>query len=236
MVGRTWPSRPTSLSSPRTGRRPAGAVVHDRRAALLRLLGLPAAVLRRYLRPPAAPEVADEVAKIVAVPGGRYTVTRPAASTTARYVPPGRDVPRRRRARSPDVDADPPPAGVAGWARSSPRCATPARWSSAPGFTTHNLRRVQPGQARGRAPAGLVAGVRRLGRRRRCSTRTSTPCSTSSTRRRRPRVAHPRTEHFAPLFVSLGAAYGADGGGGFDSRSVIDGFWFGLSKRSWQLG
>ena len=50
------------------------------------------------------------------------------------------------------------------------------------------------------------------------------------------RVAHPRTEHFAPLFVSLGAAYGADGSGGFDSRSVIDGFWFGLSKRSWQLG
>ena len=49
------------------------------------------------------------------------------------------------------------------------------------------------------------------------------------------RVAHPRTEHFAPLFVSLGAAYGPDGSGGFDSRSVIDGFWFGLSKRSWQF-
>jgi len=49
------------------------------------------------------------------------------------------------------------------------------------------------------------------------------------------RVAHPRTEHFAPLFVSLGAAYGPDGSGGLHSRSVIDGFWFGLSKRSWQL-
>ena len=43
------------------------------------------------------------------------------------------------------------------------------------------------------------------------------------------RIAHPRTEHFAPLFVSLGAA---DAG---ESRSVIDGFWYGLSKRSWQL-
>ncbi len=42
-------------------------------------------------------------------------------------------------------------------------------------------------------------------------------------------LAHPRTEHFAPLFVSLGAAgHGA-------ATSVIDGFWFGLSKRSWQL-
>jgi 4,5-DOPA dioxygenase extradiol len=45
--------------------------------------------------------------------------------------------------------------------------------------------------------------------------------------------AHPRTEHFAPLFVSLGAAYES---GDLRSRSVIDGFWYGLSKRSWQLG
>src|SRR6476469_3967563 len=45
--------------------------------------------------------------------------------------------------------------------------------------------------------------------------------------------AHPRTEHFAPLFVTLGAAYES---GGLDNKSVIDGFWFGLSKRSWQFG
>jgi len=44
--------------------------------------------------------------------------------------------------------------------------------------------------------------------------------------------AHPRTEHFAPLFVSLGAAYE---GGEHENRSVIDGFWYGLSKRSWQF-
>ena len=44
--------------------------------------------------------------------------------------------------------------------------------------------------------------------------------------------AHPRTEHWAPLFVSLGAAHA---GGGIDASSVIDGFWFGLSKRSWQF-
>ncbi len=44
-------------------------------------------------------------------------------------------------------------------------------------------------------------------------------------------LAHPRTEHFAPLFVSLGASID-------DLReetSVIDGFWYGLSKRSWQF-
>ncbi|WP_316520436.1 dioxygenase family protein [Kitasatospora brasiliensis] len=46
------------------------------------------------------------------------------------------------------------------------------------------------------------------------------------------RLAHPRTEHFAPLFVTLGA-----GEDDLDSqRSVIDGFWMGLAKRSVQLG
>jgi len=45
------------------------------------------------------------------------------------------------------------------------------------------------------------------------------------------REAHPRTEHWAPLYVALGAA-SVDG---VDATSVIDGFWFGLSKRSWQF-
>ncbi|MFB6888256.1 dioxygenase [Kitasatospora sp. NPDC056327] len=46
------------------------------------------------------------------------------------------------------------------------------------------------------------------------------------------RLAHPRTEHFAPLFVTLGA--GADELDG--QRTVIDGFWMGLAKRSIQIG
>ncbi len=45
-------------------------------------------------------------------------------------------------------------------------------------------------------------------------------------------IAHPRTEHFAPLFVALGAA--ADGPS--EVETVIEGFWYGLSKRSVQLG
>ncbi|MFJ2609984.1 dioxygenase [Streptomyces sp. NPDC091279] len=48
------------------------------------------------------------------------------------------------------------------------------------------------------------------------------------------RLAHPRTEHFAPLFVTLGAA---DATGELDTqKSVIDGFWLGLAKRSVQFG
>ncbi|WP_030261929.1 dioxygenase [Streptomyces sp. NRRL B-24484] len=46
------------------------------------------------------------------------------------------------------------------------------------------------------------------------------------------RFAHPRTEHFAPLFVTLGAGEAELG----TQRSVIDGFWMGLAKRSVQIG
>ncbi len=45
------------------------------------------------------------------------------------------------------------------------------------------------------------------------------------------REAHPRTEHWAPLYVALGAAEAS----GLAGESVIDGFWYGLSKRSWQF-
>ena len=45
------------------------------------------------------------------------------------------------------------------------------------------------------------------------------------------RQAHPRTEHFAPLFVTRGAAAGDLAG----ARTVIDGFWYGLAKRSIQV-
>jgi 4,5-DOPA dioxygenase extradiol len=46
------------------------------------------------------------------------------------------------------------------------------------------------------------------------------------------RIAHPRTEHFAPLFVALGAGE-ADLAA---QRTAVDGFWGGLAKRSVQLG
>ena len=45
-------------------------------------------------------------------------------------------------------------------------------------------------------------------------------------------LAHPRTEHFAPLFVSLGASLES----GQTGETVIDGFFMGLSKRSVQFG
>ena len=43
--------------------------------------------------------------------------------------------------------------------------------------------------------------------------------------------AHPTVEHFAPLFVTLGAATVADAAPSF----TIDGYWLGLAKRSFQV-
>ena len=40
--------------------------------------------------------------------------------------------------------------------------------------------------------------------------------------------AHPTAEHFAPLFVTLGAAAKPDEA----PRTAIEGYWLGLSKRS----
>jgi 4,5-DOPA dioxygenase extradiol len=43
--------------------------------------------------------------------------------------------------------------------------------------------------------------------------------------------AHPTTEHFAPLFVALGAASEVDE----SPTTKVEGYWYGLSKRSYEL-
>jgi 4,5-DOPA dioxygenase extradiol len=43
--------------------------------------------------------------------------------------------------------------------------------------------------------------------------------------------AHPTVEHFAPLFVTLGAASDPEG----SADTEIDGFFMGLAKRSFQI-
>ena len=95
------------------------------------------------------------------------------------------------------------------------------------GFMTHNLRAIT---ADGKVPA-VMAEFDDWGRRTLdagdldalLDFEHKAPAS---------RLAHPRTEHFAPLFVTLGAA----GGDLTAQRTVIDGFWLGLAKRSIQLG
>jgi 4,5-DOPA dioxygenase extradiol len=95
------------------------------------------------------------------------------------------------------------------------------------GFFTHNLRAIsQDG-----AVSSVMAEFDDWGRRALAAQDVD---ALLDFERKAPagRQAHPRTEHFAPLFVTLGAAQSDLGA----QRSVIDGFWLGMSKRSIQLG
>ena len=96
------------------------------------------------------------------------------------------------------------------------------------GFFTHNLAALR--HTGGRCPAGRPSSTTGGGGR----WRPQDVDALLDFEHKAPagRLAHPRTEHFAPLFVTLGAAEG-------DLRaaaSVIDGFWMGLAKRSVQFG
>ncbi|MCX5213815.1 dioxygenase [Kitasatospora sp. NBC_00240] len=95
------------------------------------------------------------------------------------------------------------------------------------GFFTHNLRAISPD---GTVPS-VMAEFDDWGRR---ALEARDLDALLDFERKAPagRLAHPRTEHFAPLFVTLGAGE-ADLA---TQRSVIDGFWMGLAKRSVQLG
>ncbi len=98
------------------------------------------------------------------------------------------------------------------------------------GFFTHNLRGLTWGSAPDEAPA-WSREFDHWGREALAAGDVDALLDFSG-RAPAGRVAHPRSEHFAPLFVALGA--GEDDLAG--QRSVIDGFWGGLAKRSVQLG
>lgn len=96
------------------------------------------------------------------------------------------------------------------------------------GFTTHNLRLMDP---RGSvAPSWSVEFDHWMAET--MSAGSVDELVAFADHAPRPDLAHPTTEHFAPLFVALGAAIDE----GLRSESVIEGFWWGLSKRTVLLG
>jgi 4,5-DOPA dioxygenase extradiol len=99
------------------------------------------------------------------------------------------------------------------------------------GFTTHNLSWFNP-DAGSEAPAPAASAEFDAWARETVEAGDIDAVLDFLDKAPAAREAHPRTEHFAPLFVSLGAAYES---GKLENRSVIDGFWYGLSKRSWQF-
>lgn len=99
------------------------------------------------------------------------------------------------------------------------------------GFTTHNLRGLDMGRPSDAAPPSWSAEFDAWAD---AAVSSGDVDALLDFRHKAPaaRLAHPRTEHFAPLFVALGAsAIGAE-----PSRAVVDGYWYGLAKRSFQFG
>jgi 4,5-DOPA dioxygenase extradiol len=98
------------------------------------------------------------------------------------------------------------------------------------GFTTHNLRLIDMHRPSD-APAQTWSTEFDDWARRAIEARDVDAIIDFANKAPAATLAHPRTEHFAPLFVSLGASVD----GLTMSQSVIEGFWYGLSKRSWQF-
>ena len=179
---------------------------------------------------PGAPELADDVAKLVARPGQRVYQDLHRGLDHGAYVPlvemfPAADVPVLQ-VSMPTLD----PSELFRLGRALRPLRDDGVLIIGSGFTTHNLREAMVGYANDDAAqwtvdfdawaketveAGEVDAVLDFQHRAPAALR-----------------AHPRTEHFAPLFVTLGAA----SEDGLDARSVIDGFWLGMSKRSFQFG
>ncbi|SFA80550.1 4,5-DOPA dioxygenase extradiol [Amycolatopsis marina] len=97
------------------------------------------------------------------------------------------------------------------------------------GFFTHNLRELNMGRPSDSAPPSWSAEFDLWGEE---ALNSGDIDAVLDFQHKAPaaRLAHPRIEHFAPLFIALGAAQDER------PRSVIDGYWYGLAKRSLQLG
>lgn len=98
------------------------------------------------------------------------------------------------------------------------------------GFTTHNLRWFHPQMGPGYAPPTASSEFDHWAAETMAGGDVDTLMDFLA-KAPAAHEAHPRTEHWAPLYVALGAASKDPA----EVRSVIEGFWFGLSKRSWQL-
>jgi len=179
---------------------------------------------------PGAPELAASVAALLSTPGQRVHADESRGLDHGAYVPlvemyPAADVPVLQLSL-PTLD----PATLVQVGRKLQPLRDEGVLIIGSGFTTHNLRAIDFGAGFDQTPPGWSTEFDAWAAEAMAHHDVdalvdflhAAPAG---------RLAHPRTEHFAPLFVSLGAAdHSAP-----QVRSVIDGFWIGLSKRSWQL-
>jgi len=179
---------------------------------------------------PGAPELADEVRRLLAHPGQPVHDSPDRGLDHGAYVPlvemfPEADVPVLQMSL-PTLD----PSSLFEVGRQLAPLREQGVLILGSGFTTHNLRAVDMGQPADATPptwsSEFDAWIAQA-----LSSGDLDAVLDFEHRAPAARVAHPRTEHFAPLFVTLGAV--ADDRVRADS--VVDGFWHGLSKRSFQF-
>lgn len=178
---------------------------------------------------PGAPALAQDVAKLVAAPGNPVYQDAARGLDHGAYVPlvemfPAADVPVLQISM-PTLD----PVELFELGRKLAPLRDDGVLIVGSGFTTHNLREAVFGDVTGAAPQW----GREFDSWAREAVEGGDVDAVLDFQRRAPAAlrAHPRTEHFAPLFVALGAVADA----GFDATSAVDGFWYGMSKRSFQF-
>ena len=177
---------------------------------------------------PGAPALAERVRELVTGPGGALHQEADRGLDHGAYVPlkemyPEADIPVLQ-VSMPTLD----PARLLSLGRRLAPLREEGVLIVGSGFTTHNLREMSP-QAHGRAPSWSVEfddWVNRAVAEHDVDALVDfgnkAPAAT---------IAHPRSDHFAPLFVALGAALDDHR----SSLSTVDGFWHGLAKRSFQF-
>ncbi|AXI76979.1 dioxygenase family protein [Peterkaempfera bronchialis] len=215
MVSAHWEEAPLALGATSTV-----PLVYD-------FWGFPEHYYRVAYPAPGAPELAEEVRKLLRAPGTPVQDIPDRGLDHGAYVPlvemfPGADIPVLQ-VSLPTLD----PQRLMELGRRLAPLRDQGVLIVGSGFFTHNLRAISPD---GRVP-GVMAEFDDWGRR---ALEAGDVDALLDFERKAPagRLAHPRTEHFAPLFVTLGA--GADELA--SQRAVIDGFWMGLAKRSIQIG
>ncbi len=178
---------------------------------------------------PGAPELAQDVAKLVARPGTPVYQDPNRGLDHGAYVPlvemfPDADVPVLQ-VSMPTLD----PQQLFELGKTLAPLRDEGVLIIGSGFTTHNLREAIFGDVSGAAPQW----GREFDAWAKETVESGDIDSVLNFQQTAPAAlrAHPRTEHFAPLFVALGATADA----GVDATSEVDGFWFGMSKRSFQF-
>ena len=179
---------------------------------------------------PGAPDLAADVAKLVGRPGAPIHQDPTRGLDHGAYVPlvemyPDADVPVLQISM-PTLD----PSDLFDIGRRLAPLRDEGILILGSGFSTHNLREVDMAAPPDAVPPSWSSEFDHWLSE---ALRTGDVDALIDFERRAPAaaLAHPRTEHFAPLFVALGAAAGETATG----DTVIDGFWYGLSKRSVQF-